>query len=881
VFSRLRSFWRARRDRAALERDTRDELRFHIDSRAADLLRRGVSAEEARRQARLEFGNPAAYSEQCRDARRLRLLDDFIADVRLALRGFRQQKLLAAIVVATLTFGIGVSSGVFTIFSTIALRAQIDADPGSFLRVFPRSSTDGIQRGVFGAQASVEEYLAFRDGLHGVRALAAHSRFSAALNDEAAPARINLVTCNFFDVFGPDRAALGRLLLPSDCDGDASVIVLSHSEWRTGFGADGGIVGRTISVSRTPLTVVGVAPPTASTLGLGVAWVPFTMRARLRLGDDPRRLIDGHYGHERWLSIAGRLAPGATRDSVGAELAVVAARQDRLHPGRTSSAIVTDGAMVHDPASRGAVLSIVGLVMTALSSLVLIACANVATLLLSRAEARQQEVAVRLSLGAGRSRVLRMLLAETLTLAACAGVASLYVAYRLPVALATWLLGKTPELPFVPDWHVFVYLGTTVWIAGIAAGLAPAVESMRVDVLEALKGRRSMMSSALSGARFRAVLVAVQVALSFMLLVGAALFLVTHYHTITREVGMETAHVLMPQVLDRSQIQTAPARSPEAMQEALLRVPGVRAIVFADTAPVFGSSKLDLATDGWPAVTVRANTVSPGFFAALDIAILQGRALDEADRACGQSCRIVVSNTFARRILRTANPIGTIVQTAAGAQLEIVGVARDTTVQRIDVPDPPQVYLPWTNDGRPYQALVRFSGRPGQVGPAVSTALRERFPGTVVEVHTLRWPIESWLEDVGKIEALIVALAGTGAALAAMGVFGVVSFSVSRRRRELGVRLALGAARSDIYTAVMGGALAPVVAGLAAGVGLALSMGAIFARLLFELHFSVSSHDPVLYAAAGAVLAVIVTAALVVPARRAASINPLVALRYE
>ena len=145
MFSRLRSFWRARRDRAAFERDTRDELRFHIDSRAADLLRRGVSAEEARRQARLEFGNPAAYGEQCRDARRLRLLDDFIADVRFALRGFRQQKLLAAIVVTTLTFGIGVSSGVFTIFSTIALRAQIDADPGSFLRVFPRSSTDGIR----------------------------------------------------------------------------------------------------------------------------------------------------------------------------------------------------------------------------------------------------------------------------------------------------------------------------------------------------------------------------------------------------------------------------------------------------------------------------------------------------------------------------------------------------------------------------------------------------------------------------------------------------------------------------------------------------------------------------------------------------------------
>jgi putative ABC transport system permease protein len=881
MLARLRSFWSAWRDRAAFHRQMSDEMRFHLESRVDDLVRRGSTPDAARRRARLEFGNPVVWQERCRDTRRLGLLDDVVADVRFALRSFRHQKALSAIVVVTLTFGIGVSSGVFTLFSAIGLRPMLDADPETFFRIYAGTTTDRT-RGFDRGQSTPEQYVAFRDGLHTVRALSAQGRFTAGLGEgDTSAVGMNLVSCNFFDVYGPPRAALGRLLQAADCETAAPVIVLSSTAWQTRFGANGGIIGQRILVRGVPLTVVGVAPATAATLGSGRAWLPFTLRPALKLGDDPRRMVDGHYSHERWLSVTGRLATGATREQVAAETAIVTAQLDRLHPGQTSGATVTDGAAVHDPLSRGPVLSIIFLVMGALTCLVLIACANVATLLLSRAEARQQDVAVRLSLGAGRTRVLRMLLTETLTLAICAGAASACLAYYLPTLLGTWLLGTRPELSLAPDWRVFAYLGSSVWLAGLAAGLAPSLESLRVDVLDSLKGRRSMLGATVSGSRFRAGLVAVQVALSFVLLVGAALFIVTHYRTLSREVGLETTHVLMPRVVQRVPADANGQPAPALMKTAL-QVAGMSSIAFADVAPVLDWPKVEISTRAAPSLVVRANAVSPGFFETLSIPIVRGRGLDAADRPCGPApCHVVVSETFARQVLHAADPVGMTVQMKPAATLEVVGMAADTSVERYATPDPPRMYLPWTDDGRPYQALARFTGSESPVASTVVASLRESFPGASIDAHTLRWPIEAWIDDVGKLEALIVALGGTAAALAALGVFGIVSFTVSRRRHELGIRIALGAARHDIYGTIIGGAIGPVAVGLVAGAGLALLTATVFARVLHELQFAISPRNPSMYADAGLVLLAIVVTALVVPARRAAAINPFVALRYE
>jgi predicted permease len=882
MLNKLRSFSRAAWKRAAFERDMDEEMRFHLEARAADLVRGGLAPEEAARRARRDFGNPAAWEDSCREARRLHLLDDLQADVRFALRSFRRHPMLSATVVLTLTLGIGVSSGVFTLFSAVALRPVVDSDPASFVRLYTTFTGDRTRVGPF-AQASAEEYFAFRDRLRTVRALAAFGQFGAWMGaGDGASTRMLLVSCNFFDVYGPERAALGRLLQERDCDAGDPVMVLSDGAWRTRFGADPAVIGRVVPIKDVAVTIVGVAPRSAAALENSGAWLPYTLRPRLTRGPDPRRMVDGHYPHDRWLNLGGRLAAGATREQAGAEASVVAAQQDRLHPGQTSAALVTGGALVHEPGVRANVLSIVTLVMGALSGLVLIACANVATLLLSRADARQQEIAVRLSLGAGRSRLMRMLLTETLILAACAGVASLYVAREMPVILVRWLLNGTPEYSLAPDWRVFVYLSSTVCLAGIVAGLAPALESMRVDVLDSLKGRRSVLSAAIGGSRLRAALVATQVALSFVLLVGAALFVVTHYRIVTRDVGLETYHVLMPRVSYRASTAARQPPTPAELQQTLERVPGVQHVVFAATAPGFGPSKLEIARPDAAPLSIDANEVSSGFFQAVDIPIVLGRALDERDRPCaGGECEVVVSEALVWQLLPRGDPIGRTLHSTSGAALRVVGVARDTSMQEIGRADAPLIYLPWVADGRPYQALVRFTGDGGRFARDVADTLRARFPGAIVDTHTLRWTVELWLDEIGKIEGLVVALGVTAAGLAVLGVFGVVSFAVSRREHELGVRLALGASACDIFATVIGVGIRPVGAGLLCGTALALMTAIGFARVLQKLKFAVSPSDPVTYACAALVLVAVIVLALLVPARRAASVSPLTALKAE
>jgi len=327
-----------------------DEMRFHLESRIDDLLRQGIAPDVARRQARLEFGNPAVWQEECRSSAGLRVLDDFATDVRFALRGFTRQPLVPLVVVATLAFGIGVSSGVFTLFDAVALRPRIDADPASFVRVFAASGTDRLRPGRPDA-ATLEEYSAFRDQIHSLRAVSAYFRSGASFGgrDETRP-RVLLVSCNFFDTYPVSGVLAGRLLDQRDCRSPEPVAVISEGLWRTRFAADPAIVDTLATVNGTPVHIVGIAARSTAEVENAVAWFPFTQRASLRLGEAKPE--------DRWLSIAGRLAPGSNRAAVLAELNVVAARLDRLHPGRSTSVVVTDGSMISEPSSRAPIVSI-------------------------------------------------------------------------------------------------------------------------------------------------------------------------------------------------------------------------------------------------------------------------------------------------------------------------------------------------------------------------------------------------------------------------------------------------------------------------------------------------------------------------------------------
>jgi putative ABC transport system permease protein len=861
------------RRRGDFERDLSDELAFHLERRTDDLVARGLTRDAARAQARREFGNPAAWAEHCRDARGWRLLDELRQDVRFAWRGIMRRRLTAAIAVFTLTFGIGISSGVFTMLSAAMLRPQVADDPDSFVRLYTASTADLSRPRPF-AQTTLEQYLALRERLSTIQPLAASRNFGASIAGGTSQ-RVLLASCNLFDAYGVRRAALGRLLLDTDCARAERVVVLANDIWRRRFDADAAVIGRMVDVAGVPMTVVGVAPEGSAPDG-GAAWLPYTLRGTFNVGRDMRA---GSDGQDRWLNLAGRLSPGVTLAQAQAEATVAAAALDALHPAQRTSLKVTDGALLHDPNVRGNVIGVLTLLMGALTGLVLIVCANVATLLLSQAAARREEIAIRLAMGAGRPRLVRMLLTETLTLAGCAGVASYFVARAVPGVLLYWMTDRPPVFPMTPDWRVFAYLAASVGLAGVAAGLTPALESMRVDIVTSIKGQRSLVGPR-SHPRTPGVLMAVQIAFGFVLLTGAALFIVTHYQTITRDPGYESHAVLMPRVTYRQTPKSPAAPGPSAMREVLAAIPSTRGIAFAATAPGFEAATADAFADG-VTVNVETNEISPGFFDVLDLPIARGRALDRSDAPCqGHGCAVVVSEALARRLFATGDAVGREVRLGAET-LRIVGVAADTSAHVRGRPDPPVVYLPWTEDGRAYQALVRFDGDTARFAASAARALRDRFSGASVDVHTLRWPLDGWIDEIGGVGRLVVALGLASALLAAMGVFGVVSFAVSRREREFGIRIALGATRAQIYATVLRTGARPIAAGLTAGALLALLSAAGFARVLATVQFTIAPFDPRLYVIAGVPLILVIGAALIVPARRATSVDPLRALKYE
>src|SRR5262245_36939857 len=437
-------------------------------------------------------------------------------DLRFSVRSLRKHALLSTVVIATLTLGVGFSAGIFTLINAIYLRAKVDRDHDSFAEVYSVYTNDPTRPGRPG-RTTLEDYLAFRDRAKSLGKLAAHAGVEAPLgNDDPAETRAQLVTSNFFSLYDLERPLMGRLLEPEDCSEARPVVVLSDRLWRDRFASDPQIIGKVIHFNSQPVTVVGVAPGFAGGGNRAKAWFPYTLESYLKLGANLLKP-----GEAAWLNVEGRLNPGFSHEEAGVELRLLASQQDRLHPGRNSAHIVTDGSWVQNPGLRNRMIWIVALIMGVLTILVLIICTNVTTLLLARAAARRQEIAVRLALGAGRMRLVRMLMTEILLLASVAGLASLYFTYHLPGALMIWISGGAPDLSIdfslAPDWRVFGYLMLVTLFAATLAGLAPTFQSLKVNLSDSLKGRQSTPGG---GSWLRGTLIGAQVALSFVLLFG-------------------------------------------------------------------------------------------------------------------------------------------------------------------------------------------------------------------------------------------------------------------------------------------------------------------------------------------------------------------------
>ena len=798
------------------------------------------------------------------------LLATFWEDVRYGCRVIRRNPLLSLVVVLTLTVGIGINASVFTVVDGMMLAPHVYKDPASFVRVVPESRLQGLPR-----QASYQEYMRLRDHTRTLRQLAAFSYFPTTIGDDDPGGSVGIaVSCNFFLVDGLDRAILGRLIDGGDCGapGQAPVAVIGEKVWHQRFASDPRIIGRVTRVNNRPVTIIGVAPDlTTGWLTPPNIWLPYTGQPYFdssRNGFTDDTLL--------WLTLAGRLAPGFSHSQVRAEFDILERQEDLYHPGRATAVETTDGSWLaeFELYSSARDLFLLAFFLGSFTLVLLIACANVATLLLSRAASRRREIAVRLSLGAPRVRLVRMLVTESLLLAALAGAASAYLVRHVPHPLYRYLFPRAPDYPMNPDWRIFLYISAIVLLSGILSGLAPALESVKVDLTSSLKGYASL----LGGGRLRAALVTAQVAMSMVLLVSAGLFAKSEERTLHADSGYLPQRVVVCQLRFPENTTPAAARVRlDAIAQRMRALPGVHSVAFSDELPMISRVTVELRppsrTDAVQAVDIYNG--SPGFFETLGVPILRGREFQESDRAA-----IVVSRSLARTFWPKEDPLGKTL-TLQGATATVVGVAKDVDPVRFGGSENPPLYLMRKVHPNRNVLAVRFDGDPKAGVFAVRAALREFDPGMFVVARVLQSWIDQVTEVLWNVVSLIVLLGMVATVLATTGIYGAVSFAVNQRTRDLGIRLALGASRFDIVREVFVSGGRPVVRGLFIGLWLSVAQAASLRQNMSGTPLRLDSGDPLLYGGAALLLALAAVLAMTGPARRGSKSDPLEALRCD
>ena len=782
-----------------------------------------------------------------------------IQDLKYAWTAVRRNPWLWLASILTLTLGIGLNASVFTILQGLLFRARVDKDPASFVHLSPNYS--GPQAGSEAPWTlSAHDYRTFAAESRTLRELAAWSVVRLRF-EHGGEALLGLaVTPNFFDVYGLERPLLGRMLAD-----DAPEAVIGEELWRDRFGSDPHVVGRTLRLNGLGFTVVGIAPAGFSgrIRGPGI-WIPWTMQPALYPGAD----WFGERG-PRWLTAEGRLAAGPTREQARSELQVIAARLDRLQPGRRTAMMLTNGSFGEEPALRASLFWMGPLIMAGLTLILLIACTNVAVLQLSRAVVRQREMAVRLAIGAGRWRLTRMLLTETLLLATVAGFASVAVAYEAPWAFRRLVATTSmPAYSLRPDASVLAYLGIAVLLTACFAGLSPAAESLRVNLAASMKAGDAWSAMGRASGRSHGFLVAAQVAMSLVLLVTAGLFLRGQWRAFTADPGFETQHVLLVQV-DGNKGITDALRSLRAVQVVAAGSP------FAEEESLGPGTVVQVPRPAGPERrSAVISFVSPEFFAALSVPISRGTVFAGPSDA-------VVSEALARSFWPGEDPVGKRLLLPDMTSLRVAGVARDLRSEHAGETDSPHVYRFADPRGSANTLLVRFAGPAEPVERAVMATLTRFGSDSFAPPKTLRTILDDNATRMSTIVRMVAILALTALALAVLGIYGVVALAASRRTRELGIRMALGATRRSVVGAVLSSGLRPVACGVGAGLAIAVPAVRATAVVLRHTPIPIVANDLVVYAGMGLLLAGVAVAAMLKPAVRAAAADPMQALRQD
>jgi predicted permease len=800
-----------------------------------------------------------------------------LQDIRYALRGIAHSPLLSLAVMLALCAGIGLNAAVFTLIDGVWFRAPVEKNPRSFVQFIPSYSgwfdTEDQFHGF-----TAKDYGALRARAKSLREVAAYARAGAQVGNDWNGAQVWLVTCNFFDVWGAQRPMKGRLFLPDECTtpGSAPVVLMSEGFWKNHYAADPHIIGKSIRIDRQPYTVIGVTdarPPAGVNADL---WVPYTMQPQLWNGYDAFK----EHADYPWLAVVGRLKPGYSQADAQAEVRLIESQQDRLFPGRKTTVVVTNGSLFQDPQDRLLAFVIFPLVMGPMVLVLLVACTNVTVLLLSRAAARKSEVAIRLTLGAWRGRILRMLATEGLIIAAAAGMVSVYLARALPGFFWRFVVPQSDYSPQRPDWIVFAFLAAITLLAGCIAGLAPARESLKVDLLASLKGQGG---NAPARSRMRNFLIVAQMAMSFVLVAGGVLFARVLHSITSSDPGFETRHVFVVQmnVSEPHYTQQSTAAFYRTVRERVRELPGVRSASYADVIPFGEPPKEEIRVPGeakGQGQRIEVEQVSTDFFAALGVEMIRGRAFDDSDVGANAAPSVaIISRAFADDFWKGQNPLGKIVVLPDNTHIVVIGVARNVASDEFDVPDGPRLYLPQNPQAFTGSLLVRFDGEARSLAPVITKTIRDLDSTQAVWPLTLQTLVDFKAEQIRPLTEIILCMALLALLLAVSGVYGAVSFSMTQRTREFGIRMALGATKGRILRSVLASGIRQIAVGLFAGVLLALPAAFAFWHLLR----SPSVFGWATYAIAALTLTVAALCAYYIPARRAMRVDPMIALRYE
>ncbi len=810
-------------------------------------------------------------------------------DVRYGFRILFKSLAFTLVAALSLALGIGANTAVFSIINASLLKPLPVEEPERLASIF---TTDTKNPG--NLPTSHLNYVDYRDQNQVFSSLLASTGAGLSLTrgETIEPVFGLVVSGNYFDVLGV-KAALGRAFLPDEdkTPGARPVVVLSHGLWQRSFGGDASLVGKTISLNRHDFTVVGIVPEgfTGTDLGPGPdLWVPMMMHDQVQPGFD-------WYNERRglFLNLIGRLKPGVSAEQAQASLKNFAGQLAQSFPkdneGRSAKVVPLLQARI-DPDGSGQLLLASGVMMAVVALVLLIACANIANLLLARASARRKEIAMRLALGAGRARLIRQLLTESLVLSLVGGVVGFLVALWARDLLGAFdPVGGGPNAPPIATLN-FRVLGFTLLVSllsGVIFGLAPALQASKPDLVLTLKGETSAPARRAFGFNLRKSLVVIQVALSLVSLISAGLFVRSLRNAQATNPGFITENILLAgfnlgrEGMDKPQ----GVNFQRQLAERVAALPGVKAVTIASSRPFGGGIMRSVFLEGQaPApngrgVLVQLNNVGLRFFESLGIPLLQGRDFSERDDENAPKV-VIINETMARRFWPNQDAIGKRFK-FFGEEFyrEVVGVARDAKYNDLTEANTPFIYTPllqnYSNAGTLH---VRTTGDATQINAAVRGVAKELAANvSLLNVQTLGARIDQSLDGPRAQTRLLAFFGLLALLLSSIGIYGVMAYSVAQRTREIGIRMALGARSQNVLSMVVRQGMTLVT------IGVALGLIAAFAvtRLIGSLLFGVGAADPVTFVIASLLLLFVAALAGYLPARRATKVDPLIALRHD